>query len=223
VAAHTIRISILALLLSLPLSASAQDGPALDDVVNGLQAFYEKTDSFKADFTQEVKRRYKPGEGVKRSGTVYFMKPGKMRWDYKTPEPVYYVSDGETLWVYEPRENVAYRGDIKGSRMASTMKFLFGAGKLRDEFEITMGEAPSEGTIALEMMPRNGEQGYKKLVLVVDAKTYEIRESRLTDPADDTSTIAFSGQTYAPIKNPEWFTWKPSDGVRIEDLSKLRE
>ena len=195
----------------------------LDQIVDGVQGFYEKTDSFKASFTQEIKKRYKPGPAVERSGIVYFQKPGKMRWDYKNPEPVYYVTDGETLWVYEPSENTAFKGDIRNSRMASTMKFLFGAGKLRDEFTITLGKASREGMVRLELLPKSGEQGYKKLALLVDGSTFEIRESWLTDPADDVSHITFANQTYAPIKNPEWFDWKPGPEVKVQDLSQMRE
>ena len=226
------RAAFGAAILLLATAAVAQDAktdaaptgePSLDQIVDGVQSFYEKTDSFRASFKQAIKKRYKPGAGIERTGTVYFLKPGKMRWDYKTPEPVYYVTDGATLWVYEQRENTAYKGDIRDSKMASTMKFLFGAGKLRDEFDITLGKAPREGTYALDMTPKSGQQGYKKLVLIVDAKTYEIRESRLTDPADDVSQIVFSDQTYAKIENPEWFDWKPGPDVKVQDLSKLNE
>ncbi|GMV42324.1 MAG: hypothetical protein AMXMBFR64_40400 [Myxococcales bacterium] len=217
-----LRRAMLTLALTL-LAAPAMAEPTLDEVVDGVQAFYEKTDSFKAGFKQEVKKRYKPGPAIERGGTVYFQKPGKMRWDYKTPEAVYYVTDGETLWVYEPRENTAFKGDIRNSRMASTMKFLFGAGKLRDEFTIELGKTDRAGMVRLELLPRSGEQGYKKLALLVDASTFEIRESWLTDPADDTSHITFSDQTYAPIKNPEWFDWKPGPEVKVQDLSQLRE
>ena len=103
-----------------PPATSPGPGPGspelLKQLVDGLQTFYDRMDSFRADFRQTVKKKYRPGaqNPTPRKGVAYFSKPGKMRWDYQSPEQVYYVSNGETLWVYEVAENVAYKGNVKG-------------------------------------------------------------------------------------------------------------
>jgi outer membrane lipoprotein carrier protein len=194
---------------------------SLQDVVGGVEAFYENRDSLQITFTQTVQRKYQPANSgaVKRSGTAFFQKPGKMRWDYKKPEPIYYVSNGKTLWVYEAAQNVAYRGNVEGSRLYGAMKFLFGVGKLADEFIVSLGK--DEGTeVELVLKSKDGESAFKSIRLVVDKKTFEIQKTRVVDPLGDTSEIVFETVRYAPIENPEWFDWEPGEGVRVEDLSK---
>ena len=36
------------------------------------------------------------------SGTLLLRKPGRMRWDYTSPEGKLFVSDGKFLWLYTP-------------------------------------------------------------------------------------------------------------------------
>lgn len=193
----------------------------LDRLVDGVQAFYERNDSFKASFEQSVVRKFRPGgqKATPRKGTAYFLKPGKMRWDYQSPDAVYYISNGDTLWVYEPDQKRAYRGKVQGSRLWDSMKFLFGAAKLREEFNVVMGES-TDTYAELLLEPKGGQMDFRQLALRVDPTTFEIRQTRLVDPAGDESVIAFSDAVYAPIKNPEWFEWAPGDDVRVEDLSK---
>ncbi|NUN14396.1 MAG: outer membrane lipoprotein carrier protein LolA [Myxococcales bacterium] len=195
--------------------------PDLTTVVTGVQQFYDKTSSFKASFTQTVTKKFRPGgkPGTTRSGTAYFLKPGKMRWDYETPESVYYVSDGDILWVYDVAQNTAYKGTVKGSRMYDSMKFLFGSGSLSDEFVTSLGESTKQ-TIELNLVQKSGQQNFKSLTLVVDRTSFEIKETRIVDPAGDVSTIQFTNPSYKPIKNPEWFSWAPAPNVRVEDISK---
>ncbi|OIO67608.1 MAG: hypothetical protein CO186_12905 [Zetaproteobacteria bacterium CG_4_9_14_3_um_filter_49_83] len=44
------------------------------------------------------------GDGSKQaySGTLVMAKPGKFRWQYKTPYEQLYVSNGKGIWFYEP-------------------------------------------------------------------------------------------------------------------------
>src|SRR4051794_6889969 len=95
--------------LAAPLFASgdvaAQQAKALDpakalDVAQKVQAFYDKTTSFKSDFSQEF---FVKSHNVKKQskGTVTFAKPGKMHWEYSDPKDNRVVSDGTVLKVYE--------------------------------------------------------------------------------------------------------------------------
>ena len=124
-----VRILLLVTLLLGSVGASAEE-VKLDQIITGVEGFYAEKTSLQVSFSQVVKKKYQaPGAaGMARTGVAFFQKPGKMRWDYREPEPVYYVSDGEVLWVYEAAENVAYKGNVKGSQLFGAMKFLFGSG-----------------------------------------------------------------------------------------------
>ena len=191
----------------------------LDVVVDGVQGFYDAKNSIRTSFSQVVERPYRPGaqQSTPRTGVAFFQKPGKMRWDYQVPDQEYYVSDGEVLWIYEVKKKLAYRKQIKNSRLYHSMKFLFGAAKLREEFTLSLGTI-TEDEVSLVMVPKAGEQVFKQLILAVNARTYEIKRSILIDPSGAKSTITFSDATYGEIENPEWFSWQPGDGIEVQIL-----
>src|SRR3954468_11709996 len=77
-----------------------------DEIVNRVQAFYDKTSTFKAGF----KQRYDAPAYDKRkdsAGSVIFEKPGKMSWRY-TSNGNRVVSDGKVIKIYEKEANQMY-------------------------------------------------------------------------------------------------------------------
>src|SRR5262249_43161783 len=136
------------------LALLAQPAPA--EIVDKMQKFYERTQDFKADFRQVQTDKV---FGRKRvfDGTVKFKKPGKMRWDYKTPEKKLFVSDGKTLWLYEPEDNQAFKQSLTDSALPTAVTFLSGQGKLEKEFDVTMAEGPDAeaeaGDYAIRLSP----------------------------------------------------------------------
>jgi chaperone LolA len=198
-------------------TARANDKATLDKAVAAIEGFYAKIEDFKADFQQEVKRAH-IARPLKKSGYVYFSKPGKMRWDYTQPDKVYYVSDGDILWSYEVSTKQAIKMGIKDSELYDSLKFLFGQGDLRASFDIRLGAA-KDGLQALVLTPKSGQQNYKSLTLFVKLETGEVARTELVDPLDNVSTITFSGASYAKLK-PEGFQFKPPKGATIQDLTK---
>jgi outer membrane lipoprotein-sorting protein len=49
------------------------------------------------------------------SGTAYFRKPGRMRWEYEAPEKKLFVADGKTVWFYVPADRTVTRAPMKES------------------------------------------------------------------------------------------------------------
>ena len=49
------------------------------------------------------------------SGDAYFLRPGKMRWDYQAPEKNTFVVDGKYVWFYAPADHTATRMPVKQS------------------------------------------------------------------------------------------------------------
>ncbi|MGH9756774.1 MAG: LolA family protein, partial [Candidatus Acidiferrales bacterium] len=83
-----------ALLLSVPVSAA----PTASEVRHGLEMRYRHAATLKAAFYQ----RYSDGHGggVAESGTVYFSRPGRMRWEYESPQQKLFLVDGANVWFY---------------------------------------------------------------------------------------------------------------------------
>lgn len=157
-----------------------------------IQQVYEKTASLKAKFAQVMSG---PMGKRQASGTVLLKKPGMMRWDYEKPEKKLFVADGTTLWVYEPEDEQAYKQPLSGSQLPAQVSFLFGRGKLSDEFEITYldGQSLGEpGDLVLKLVPKVASAQYRYLVFVVSPSTFLVKETVLYDQQGGQNDIAFS-------------------------------
>jgi outer membrane lipoprotein carrier protein len=49
------------------------------------------------------------------AGDAYFLRPGKMRWDYQSPEKNTFLVDGKYVWFYSPADHTATRMPVKQS------------------------------------------------------------------------------------------------------------
>jgi outer membrane lipoprotein carrier protein len=191
----------------------------LDETVAGVQTFYAGVTDFKATFTQLMQRRHLP-RPLRKTGTVFYKRPGMMRWDYLQPDRVYYISDGDTLWSYEPEEQVAYKVPVKDSELYGALKFLFGQGDLKTGFEVALGDQ-EKGRVTLELTPKEKQSAYKLLRLHVATTNWQIIETELIDPLDNVSKITFSDVTYDALKL-EGFKFTPPEGVRVQDFQDRR-
>ncbi|HEX4783132.1 MAG TPA: outer membrane lipoprotein chaperone LolA [Candidatus Sulfotelmatobacter sp.] len=100
-------------------------------VAAAVDAHYNHLHSLEAEFT-EVYR----GSGMDRteSGTLWLKKPGKMRWEYRSPKDKLFVSNGKDAWFYVPDDRQARKTDAKKLQdIRSPLAFLLGKIKLEKE------------------------------------------------------------------------------------------
>src|SRR5271154_2389670 len=104
-----IRGAIAAILLFVAASP-ARD---VNTVRRALEARYQHARTLRASFFE----RYTDGNGgaSAESGTVYFSRPGRMRWEYESPEQKLFVVDGTNAWFYVPADHTASRAKMKES------------------------------------------------------------------------------------------------------------
>ena len=98
-----------------------------------VDAHYNHLRSLQAEFT-EVYR----GSGMDRteSGTLWLKKPGKMRWEYRSPKEKLFVSNGKDAWFYVPDDRQARRTEAKKLEdIRSPLAFLLGKTKLEKELQ----------------------------------------------------------------------------------------
>src|ERR1051325_8296151 len=75
--------------------------PTAPELAQALQKKYDGIKDFSADFTHA----YEGGvlkKQVTERGHLLVKKPGKMRWDYTTPDAKTFVSDGLKMYSYVP-------------------------------------------------------------------------------------------------------------------------
>ena len=89
--------------------------PAHDanSIRRAIESRYQHARTLKAIFFQ----RYSDGHGgiSAESGTVYFSRPGRMRWEYESPEKKLFLVDGTNVWFYVPADHTASRAKLKES------------------------------------------------------------------------------------------------------------
>ena len=199
------RLALSALLLpaaTLALTAQAKSAaqtvqtpdvrPPAADVAGALQRKYDAIKDFAASFTQTYEGgvlRRKASE----SGTVYVKKPGKMRWDYTTPEKKLFVSDGQTMYLYFPADRQVMKNPVPDQDQAtSAVLFLMGKGDILRDFNVKWAEGGSEGPYRLRLDPKTRQAEYDWLEVAADRKSLQIVGLSAGDAQGGRSSFVFS-------------------------------
>jgi len=165
--------------------ASAEDFHSMDvhSIIAAVDAHYNHLQTLQAEFT-EIYR----GSGIERteSGTLWLArgglkKPGKMRWEYRSPKQKLFVSDGKSAWFYVPDDRQARRSDArKLDDIRSPLAFLLGKSKLEKELQglsLAPDVAPlASGDVVLRGVPAALADRISEILLEV---TPEHRISRI--------------------------------------------
>src|SRR5579864_1263695 len=127
---HGLRLAVPVSLLSAPLCA-ADAKPDVKNLAAAVDAHYNHLRSLEAEFTELYR-----GSGMDRieSGTLWLKKPGKMRWQYRSPKEKLFVSNGKDAWFYVPDDRQARKEAAKKLEdIRSPLAFLLGKSKLEKE------------------------------------------------------------------------------------------
>ncbi|MHB8411712.1 MAG: LolA family protein [Candidatus Acidiferrales bacterium] len=82
-------------------------------VARAMEGHYRRIKTMEAIFLEKYTSG---GAGIRvESGKVYFSRPGRMRWDYDSPEAKMFLVDGKNVWYYVPADHTASRTAIKKS------------------------------------------------------------------------------------------------------------
>lgn len=205
---------------SATLDAGVAKKPLAPDVkllVDRVQAFYEKTTDFTADFKQEY--LYKAFKRTQVStGKVIFRKPALMRWEYEKPAPKTFVLAGDRVLAYDPEAKLVTRAAISTNQLSASVTFLFGVGKLENEFNITKTTCAKCTGTQLELIPLVPDQRFKKIYLEVDETSAQVLKSTVIDPDGSENAISFIGlKTNVGITEAQ-FKITPPPGTQVQDF-----
>ena len=209
---RSLTSSVIALLLSM---ASAQ-GADVKAIATAVDAHYNHLRTLEAEFTELYR-----GSGMERteSGTLWLKKPGKMRWEYRSPKEKLFVSDGKTAWFYVPEDRQARKSSAKKLEdLRSPLAFLLGKTKLERELRglsLAPDVEPLEsGDVVLRGVPKGLEDQISEIVLEV---TPDKRIARLImQEVDGASTeYRFSDQKEDVSIQDARFGFKPPAETEI--------
>jgi outer membrane lipoprotein carrier protein len=184
------------LLLLVALAVSASPGEdRLSDLVGKVESHYEGVTDFEAGFTQRYERRLLR-RTVEEKGRVSVKKPGRMRWEYRSPEEKVFVTDGAKTYFYLPAENqvmVSHQPQgAMGMEEGSPFELLAGRGRLSDSFTAAFSDEPaSGGGIVLRLQPKRPREEFDLVELEVQPSDGRILRVVLVDSASNRTEFLF--------------------------------
>jgi outer membrane lipoprotein carrier protein len=219
---------LLSIALVIPAVAPALAGqtsarqPPVDvkNIAAHVDAHYNHLRSLEAEFT-EVYR----GSGMERteSGTLWLKKPGKMRWEYRSPREKLFVSDGKDAWFYVPADRQARKTAAKKLEdVRSPLAFLLGKTKLEKELQgLSLApdvEPATAGDVVLRGVPQAMADRVSQILLEI---TPDDRIARIViQEVDGAATeYRFAGMKEDVALGDARFEFKPPAGTEtVEGL-----
>ena len=164
------------------------------DLAQSLQRKYDTIHDFSADFIHT----YEGGvlhKQITERGHVLVKKPGKMKWEYTSPEKKLFISDGVRVYQYVPEDRQVIVGAVpKDDQPGAPILFLAGKGNLARDFTASIGELPKTsppGSEALKLVPKAAQPDYDWLLLVIDRQSLALRTLVTMDGQGGRSSISF--------------------------------
>jgi outer membrane lipoprotein carrier protein len=209
--------SFLLLLTLLPAVAAS---PALDvhNIAQAVDNHYNHLRTLQAEFTETYR-----GAGIERSesGSLWLKKPGKMRWEYRSPKEKLFLSDGKDAWFYLPGDRQVRRTSMKKlDDLRSPLAFLLGKTRLEKELD-GLSAAPdvaplTAGNIVLRGVPKGMTDRVNQVLLEI-TPDYRIARIQFEEADESVTEYRFSDQREDAEIADQRFRFAPPPGVEIVD------
>lgn len=195
-------------------------------IVQRVQAQYSSIGSMRGDFSQDSFVAALD-EGELSSGSMVFLKPGKMRWSYKKPrEQEVVIRDGE-MWIYQPDKGQVLIDRIDNVLLSALpISFLMGLGNLTKDFKVLSAcYAVRDGVLLsfepVKSGPQDGKQRGENLegfTLLVDHRGGVPRGAKVNSVGGNRTVILFEGLEVNPAQGvDDRFKLEYPKGVDILD------
>jgi outer membrane lipoprotein carrier protein len=190
----------------------------VSEIVRGVERRYQSAQTLRAVFLE----RYAEDRNSIRieSGTVYFARGGRMRWEYEAPEEKLFLSDGKTVWFYVPADRTVTRAKLKETAgWQSPLAFLVGQAKFSrfcSRIELADERLSPEGQWMLRCLPKSKDSGFSEARMEIDAQ-FRILRVLVREPAGVETEFRFGDwQENLPV-SAALFRFTAPPGVAIVD------
>jgi outer membrane lipoprotein carrier protein len=216
-----------------PLVAAPATPSTAAQVVDRVQQFYAGIKQVTASFRQAVTNDTF-GSTKTSDGTVWIMKPGKMRWDYLEKKKAgvevkkSFISNGTYLYVVEHDNKQVVKKSLQQDLMPVAVSFLYGKGDLKAEFNAEIdrtGKYGEKDDIVLKLTPKQPSAQYKNLYLVVSPGDFHVSQSVIIDSSNNVNHFRFFAPDFdKPIKDSYFeFDERSVKNYRVLDADAPRD
>jgi outer membrane lipoprotein carrier protein len=200
-------------------TADATDQLAVEEIMDRLVQRFGAAD-FSADFSQESTLAALDIRDTA-TGRVWIKHPGRMRWEYATPEIHAIITDGKTLWIYRPEDRqviigdaLAYFGDGKGASFLSNIRLI------PEAFTVSVAPPAGEGLHTLRLIPHRKQLDLNEIYLNIDKATFDIVGVLTINAYDDQTRLDFKNINFSNDIDENLFHFQAPAGT---DVLKLEE
>ena len=208
-----------------------------------LEEHYRHVETLRAVFLEHYSAG--PREARVESGTVYFRRPGRMRWEYEAPEKKLFLADGKSVWFYVPADRTVTKAAVKeSSDWRTPLALLTGKANLSrlcSHIDLIAAKNTPSGHVVLRCVPKGekdlkpalgplsgpdptelpGAGDFTEVLLEVNTSSGELDSVRIRQAGGIEIEYRF-GDWQEGLPLPEqMFQFRPPSGVAIVDGSPL--
>jgi outer membrane lipoprotein-sorting protein len=178
-----------------PVSTTAAITPAQRAQVDKASAYLSSLQQLVGNFVQIGP------DGSRVKGEFYIQKPGKIRFEYDPPSPIQIIADGESVIV---RDRKLATQDLYPLSQ-TPLRYLLSEriDLLRDTNVVGVRADDTFVTIVIE--ERQPLVGTSRLVMMLGAKDYQLKQWTITDPQGYDTTVAVSNLDKSKRPDPDMF------------------
>jgi outer membrane lipoprotein carrier protein len=172
-----------------------------------------------ARFTQTLDAASLPSPQVE-EGTLYLLRPGRMRWDYSRPAGKLALADGTRTWLYLPEDRQALSAPLEGGTDAGAALLLRDTPDLTAEFEPSWSRERGRGERPiLALKPRAADAPYDRILVETDASGFPVALTVL-DPLGGRVVYRFTGLRFVDTLDPGLFRFTPPPGISVQEIGR---
>jgi outer membrane lipoprotein carrier protein len=178
------------------MTVSPASGQQIDPlhIARKLQSTYENAANVVAHFSQTTTMKFSP-RVRQGAGEMIFLKPGRMRWDYISPDYQVLISDGETISMYFEKSSQMIISNAKDYLQSDvTYSFFAGTGNILTDFDISDPgfENNQPDTYLIKLIPKTTHPQVSSMHVWISRETFLIEQLQIIDHFDTVTNLYFT-------------------------------
>jgi outer membrane lipoprotein-sorting protein len=183
-----------------PAPPQASEAGAFTDrqraLVDKVSAYLSSVQSMTGDFVQVGP------DGRRAEGQFFILKPGKVRFEYNPPSPVQVIADGRSVVVRDRKLDTQQLWPLS----QTPLRYLLAdhIDLMRDTNLVSVSADDTFVTVVIE--ETQTLVGTSRLMMMVGAKDFQLRQWTVTDPQGFDTTVAVYNLDTTKKPDPDLFT-----------------
>ena len=169
-----------------------------------------------ASFTQTVESAGLPRPQIEK-GTVYLMRPGRMRFEYDVPKGKLAIADGRKTYLYLPEERQVLVAPLDPRSAGSGVSILLQRIDLVATFVVGWGPGPERGPRPLMLSPRAPQPEYEYLLLTTGSDRL-VKSLTIVEPLGSRVTYRLERARQVDTLPDELFEFNPPAGIEVQEV-----